>query len=224
MHPIRPELVDAAAVSCDDALGVVGFGVKACTVSVPIRQLGPKALAEVWRSGLPVKRGKSFSTNGSILFGTASASGGATEAITAELYETIVRTARDAGYPHLIRVWNHVGGINGTERETERYKRFCAGRHDALTRNGFECRQFPAACAVGMNGDGVIAYFVASREPGIQVENPRQVAAYEYPREYGPRSPSFARATVAAGMIFVAGTSSVVGHKTLHAGDVVAQL
>ncbi len=228
MIPIRPELVPADAVSCDDALGVIGFGVKGCSATIPIRQLGPKPVAEVWRSALPVERTTSFASNGSVLFGTVSSSGAATETITSEIYEKVVRTAREAGYPHLLRVWNHVGGINAREGDLERYKRFCTGRHEALTRGGFACHDFPAACAVGMAGEGVITYFLASREPGINVENPRQVAAYEYPPEYGPRSPSFARATVARwtgdAMIFIAGTSSVVGHKTLHAGDVVAQL
>jgi len=182
----------------------------------------------VWQSSLPLTRVASYVANGAILFGTVSAEGEPTEATTARVYEEIVRMAREAGYAHLLRAWNHVGGINATEGDLERYKRFCGGRYDALTRGGFECHEFPAACAVGMAGEGVITYFVASRYPGIHVENPRQVAAYEYPPEYGPRSPSFARATVARwnadAMIFVAGTSSVVGHKTLHAGDVIAQL
>lgn len=66
------------------------------------------------------------------------------------------------------------------------------------------------------------------------IENPRQMSAYEYPEVYGPRSPSFARATLlqvdgsAAGgnlqqVLFISGTASIVGHQTLHAGDVVAQ-
>ena len=61
-------------------------------------------------------------------------------------------------------------------------------------------------------------------DAGVQVENPRQVSAYDYPREYGPRSPSFARATVAAGLLLTAGTSSVVGHRSVHGHDVEAQL
>jgi len=88
-------------------------------------------------------------------------------------------------------------------------------------------QQFPAASAVGMIRDGVTVYFIAAREPGVQVENPRQVAAYDYPPLHGPRSPSFSRATVArwngGAMIFLAGTASVVGHETRHEGDVEAQ-
>jgi chorismate lyase/3-hydroxybenzoate synthase len=53
------------------------------------------------------------------------------------------------------------------------------------------------------------------------------VSAYNYPPEYGVRSPSFSRATVhheGDGMtLFISGTASIVGHQTVHAGDTAAQ-
>jgi chorismate lyase / 3-hydroxybenzoate synthase len=234
MVPIRPELVPANSVSADDALGVISFGrsLAGASVTIPIRQLGPDPVAEIWRSSMPVERGVcdgiAYGSNGAVLFGSISGSGPETDATTQQLYRKIVETARRAGYPHLLRVWNHVGGINEDERELERYKRFSAGRHEALTGLGYAREQFPAACAVGMNTAGIIVYFIASRSAGLQVENPRQVAAYDYPPKYGPRSPSFSRATVVGWdgtpMIFVSGTSSVVGHRTCHVGDVQGQL
>jgi chorismate lyase/3-hydroxybenzoate synthase len=75
-----------------------------------------------------------------------------------------------------------------------------------------------------MAAGSLAVYAIAARDSGVQVENPRQVSAYDYPRRYGPRSPSFARATVAAGLLLTAGTSSVVGHRSVHGGDVAAQL
>jgi chorismate lyase/3-hydroxybenzoate synthase len=114
--------------------------------------------------------------------------------------------------------------VNGEENGVERYKLFSAGRHDALTSYGYTRDRFPAASAVGMSRPGIVVYFVAAREPGHHVENPRQVSAYDYPPRYGVRSPSFARATVSDSLIFVAGTSSVVGHETKHPGSVSCQL
>ncbi len=232
--PIWPEFVRPQILKRDDALAVVGFGTAttgAC-VTIAARQLGAEPLVEVWRSSLPIQHARSgelaYSTNGVVLVGTITAAGADTESVTARLYEQIVDTARAAGYPSLLRMWNHVGSINESEGELERYKRFSAGRHEALTRRGYERQQFPAASAVGMLRQGLSVYFIASRVAGMQVENPRQVAAYDYPPVHGPRSPSFARATVAqwngSAMIFVSGTSSVVGHETLHHGDVEAQL
>ena len=53
------------------------------------------------------------------------------------------------------------------------------------------------------------------------------MSAYRYPSEHGPHSPTFSRAVVypagGAEMLFVSGTASIVGHRTLHAGDVAAQ-
>src|SRR5690606_13866131 len=60
---------------------------------------------------------------------------------------------------------------------------------------------------------------------GVPVENPRQVSAYRYPRQYGPTPPAFARAMLSpAKQLLVSGTASVVGHASHHVGDAAAQL
>jgi chorismate lyase/3-hydroxybenzoate synthase len=139
-------------------------------------------------------------------------------------YDEILRTTRERGYPHLIRVWNYLRDINAGEGEAERYKRFCAGRHDAFDAVQWRNDQLPAASAVGIRERGLIIHYLAAREPGRQIENPRQVSAYAYPPQYGRRSPSFARATLFGDTLFIAGTSSIAGHETRHAGDLRAQL
>jgi len=147
------------------------------------------------------------------------------EDATREVYTRVIREVRDAGYPYFVRMWNYVGGINAFDAGRERYQLFCAGRHDAFVAAGYHHDvDLPAASAVGMEGRGLVMHYLAARAPGVQVENPRQVAAYHYPRQYGPKSPSFSRATVWNDIVFVSGTSSVVGHVTTHAGDVTAQL
>ncbi len=86
---------------------------------------------------------------------------------------------------------------------------------------------YPAATAVGRQGGPrtlQVCWF-AGREPGTAIENPRQVSAYHYPRNYGPAAPSFSRAKVIPGpLLLVSGTSSIVGHASLHEGDIEAQL
>jgi chorismate lyase/3-hydroxybenzoate synthase len=66
-------------------------------------------------------------------------------------------------------------------------------------------------------------YFLAGAHPPTHLGNPRQVNAYEYPTIYGPRSPSFARATLcrsdSATHLFISGTASVVGHQSQHVGS-----
>src|SRR3546814_7354125 len=77
------------------------------------------------------------------------------------------------------------------------------------------------------SSDLVQVYWLAARTPGTPVENPRQVSAYRYPRQYGPQQPSFARAMLpppgSAMPLLLSGTASVVGHATAHVGELLAQ-
>jgi chorismate lyase/3-hydroxybenzoate synthase len=116
--------------------------------------------------------------------------------------------------------------IHGQERGLERYQAFCAGRARA-----FEDRygdrysaRLCASTAVGSRSGRAVVYFLADVRPGEHVENPRQVSAYSYPSCHGPRSPSFARATRVGARLLVSGTASIVGHESLHRGDVRAQV
>src|SRR5262249_16602232 len=88
---------------------------------------------------------------------------------------------------------------------------------------------FPAASAIGRSdGEPVLqVYWLAARAPGQSVENPRQTSAWRYPREFGPTSPTFARAMrgpTTAPQLPISGTAAVVGHVSRHEGDVQAQL
>jgi chorismate lyase/3-hydroxybenzoate synthase len=147
-----------------------------------------------------------------------------------ETYRELLALLDERGYPCLQRIWNYVPGINEDQRGVERYRRFNVGRARGFEERFGEAaeRHFSAASAVGTPGDTLIVCFAAGREPGIHLENPRQISAPRYPPDYGPRSPSFARCTVApAGWgraIFLSGTGSVVGHETTHRGDPLRQL
>ena len=197
--------------------GSIAFGAPlAGALHVPVRALGGEPAVETW----PARE------NDALIFGSVSAEENAPlESLAWRVYTSAIADARAAGYPYFVRMWNFVGSINEVEAGRERYQRFCAGRHDAFVEAGYHHNtDLPAASAVGMPGRGLITYFLAAREPGVQVENPRQVSAYDYPPRYGPKSPSFSRATVWGDTTFVSGTSSVVGHETLHIGDVDRQL
>jgi chorismate lyase / 3-hydroxybenzoate synthase len=218
----------------DDVMGLVRFGTitehDGYRLTIAIPPLGGTNV-ELWRSREPVIRGRRhgivFARNGTALFGTLISHDRDVESAARRAYESIVAVTRGEGFPFVVRAWNHVRDINAGEGDCERYKCFSAGRHDALTTAGFGEGQFPSSSAVGMRDGELAVYFIASRVPGRQVENPRQVSAYHYPRRYGRRPPSFARATVSVvkgnALTFVSGTASVVGHETKHAGDVEAQ-
>jgi chorismate lyase/3-hydroxybenzoate synthase len=220
---VQPEIVP---LSGGNAFTVIAFGEVLLSVDVP--QLGAPS-AETWRSSLPVRRttrdGMAISANDEVMFGALSCDDADPHRAAACVYDRLLGVAHAEGYPHLLRVWNHVRDINRIDDGLERYRAFCAGRHEAFAKHGYAMRgDLPAASAVGMRAGGVASYFAASRTPGVSVENPRQVSAYDYPPRYGVRSPSFSRATRGAGLVFVSGTASIVGHETRHAGDIAAQL
>lgn len=126
---------------------------------------------------------------------------------------------------HLLRVWNFLDSINEGEGDLERYRQFCVGRSRGLA--GFPVARLPAATAVGRRAKSsqIQVCWLAGRQPGRSIENPRQVRAYEYPREYGPSPPSFARAMrLPSGELMGSGTSSIVGHESRHEGDLATQI
>ena len=193
------------------------------------------APVELWTSDRPVDfdrdDGLGYAHNGEYLFGhlyLLEVELGAMAAASFKAYGRLTAFLERHGYPRLLRCWNFVNQINLGSHDQERYRQFCLGRHQALAgQPGFE-RHLPAATAIGMHEPGLLIYFLAARNPGVQVENPRQVPAFEYPREYGPRSPSFSRATYArfadTDHLLVSGTASVVGHVTRHPHDTAAQV
>jgi len=128
----------------------------------------------------------------------------------------------------LWRCWNIFAQVNEGEGDRERYREFSVGRFAALEEARMaDCHLFPAATAIGSATGPLFLMILAGREPAELYENPRQVSAWNYPRQYGPRSPSFARAArvpVASDAILVSGTASVVGHETRHVGNWQGQL
>jgi chorismate lyase/3-hydroxybenzoate synthase len=212
---VAPKYVPLASPDpTDELLARIAYGQAAPgAVFVDAPQLGGAPVVEAW----PATR--------DLVFGSMHVDDSVdVERDAREIYERVIAEARAKGAPHFVRMWNYVGGINGHDGGRERYQLFCAGRHEAFAAAGIPKESMPAASAVGMNGRGLVTCYLASATPGVQVENPRQVSAYCYPPQYGPKSPSFARATLWNGTLFVSGTSSVVGHETLHAGDLDAQL
>lgn len=145
-----------------------------------------------------------------------------------EAYERIQQMQDVYGFPALLRTWNYFPAIVGHDAQGERYQLFSSGRHRAVnTQPDYETR-LPAASALGSHGSGFIIYFLAARRPGIQIENPKQISAFHYPRQYGPRSPSFSRTLIKpwnkATHFYLSGTAAVQGHASKHPENHAAQL
>lgn len=145
-----------------------------------------------------------------------------------QAYARIFRLLDAQGLPHLWRLWNYMADINGESDGLERYRQFNMGRAEAFENAARSVvGRVPAACALGLAHGPLSIAFLASASPVVPIENPRQVSAFHYPSEYGPRPPTFSRAALAhrpgQDILFVSGTASIVGHQTVHPGDVRAQ-
>ena len=231
----------------DDVLAVFGFGEAAPAslddpryLRVPLQPHGDAPL-ETWRVGGPVSRGRddgiAWASDGALSFGAIEVDerGHATDqdptgivGAAAEAYRRLLAFVGASETPHLLRIWNYLDAITEGHGDAERYRQFCIGR--ALGLGAVDPRRLPAATAIGRCDHARVlqVYWLAAAAPGTPVENPRQVSAWRYPREYGPQPPSFARAmlppTASRMPLLLSGTASVVGHATLHAGALLAQL
>jgi chorismate lyase / 3-hydroxybenzoate synthase len=234
-------------------LGVVGFektpNIDCAGLPVTAsmtRSLRANDLCEVWRVAGPAVRLSSGSAQArlsyrfsdDLLFGSltiaeraieAHNEAGALQRATEIAYQEIFDVLNETEHRHLIRIWNYLPEINAQAGGDERYRHFNSARQTAFRKSGRATMgTVPAACALGSPaGSPLSIYFLAARRPAKMIENPRQTSAYHYPPKFGRHSPIFSRACVwgepGRGRLFVSGTASIVGHETIHRGDVVAQ-
>jgi chorismate lyase/3-hydroxybenzoate synthase len=204
--------------------------------SIGLKRLGGSIDLECWRVDQPVVAGREGGVDwwqaGEVLFmACLQPDDGREDAadLTESCYRELFHVAELRDCPRLLRAWNYLPAINQGRGDEERYRRFCVGRGRVLEALGIGETDLCAGTAIGGDDPRFRVFALAGKRPGLHIENPRQVSAYRYPRSYGPRSPSFARATAlpqgdGSVLLMVSGTASVVGHKTLHDGDLDGQL
>lgn len=211
--PLKIAFGAAPADTFDVGLPVVG-GAAVESIFSPARRVGQAGVFSLFQSG-------------EWLLGAATtplATG--LEAATQTIYADMFRAAHGL---RIARIWNYVPAINESiAGNIENYQVFCRGRSQAFEQHlgaGFKTH-VPAASAVGTKSALLGVVFAACRAPLRHVENPLQMPAYDYPSEYGPRSPSFARATLVSGgsTVFISGTAAIRGHATMAPGDTRQQL
>ncbi|MEY9840329.1 FkbO/Hyg5 family chorismatase [Streptacidiphilus sp. EB103A] len=203
------------------------------SLGVHMTETEDEGFAEVWTSDRPVSAGRSgalsFAHDGGLLFCAARIPelpdyAEATEAV----YSEALQLAETLGYPQIFRIWHYISRLNEDNAAgLEVYREFCAGRARALENRG-RAGDMPAATVVGSHGGGIILYFLACNDSvQVNIDNPRQVPPYHYPSRYGPKAPNFARATFlerqGSAQVYVSGTAGILGHRTMHPGDVRAQ-
>jgi chorismate lyase / 3-hydroxybenzoate synthase len=199
-------------------------------VSAPL--LGASAgRAEIWRLPGPLHSGRSgrvqYRHSDRLLFASVSLPADGVQALrnaTRTAYGELFSTFDRLGFPHPLRIWNYLPAINEETGSGERYWHFNGARQDVFMGcNRGIAGNVPAATAVGAApASALTIYCIAGAVAPISLENPRQLSAWDYPAQYGPRSPTFARACFdndSAQTLFISGTASIVGHESAHEGD-----
>jgi chorismate lyase / 3-hydroxybenzoate synthase len=221
-------------------LAIFGFGTGAPAyeddprwLRVALESFDAPAPVELWQVDAEVSCGRHhavrWSAGGGWLFAAIEVDErdtGGIEGAARDGYAALRQFLQTRAERCVLRIWNYIANINNGDGDAERYKQFCDGRAAGL--GDFFAEGFPAATAIGHHGDKAVlqVYLLASVEAGTPVENPRQVSAWRYPRQYGRTSPGFARAMLmpAQDALAISGTAAVVGHASTHEGDVEAQL
>ena len=239
------DVLGIATFNGTPALAAGAAGIPIAQVSTPVLP-GEVQLYEVWSSGRPAESGQHshvrFRRTEEMLFGCIAVAekgrpgpqahaGSSTLTLheaTAQAYAEICATLDAHSYPHLLRVWNYLPDINRDCQGTERYRQFNTARQQALLASGRALAgSVPAASALGATSDSpLVVYFLAGRIAPVFVENPRQVSAYHYPGSTAAQPGIFARGAPAPERsltLFISGTASIVGHRSLHVGDTSAQ-
>jgi chorismate lyase / 3-hydroxybenzoate synthase len=251
-YPRLADIQQWPADHWQSVLAVIHFSGAACAFqelpqmgNVPVARVctptlaGVDCAAEVWRLAGPMRSGQcgrmSYRHNSRLLFASLSISeqefadspvgdgAQALSAATAAAYVELFKTLEGLHFPYPLRIWNFLPAINA-ESGGERYWHFNRARQDVfLAFKRCISGNVPAASAVGSAATTPLTiYCIASASAPIALENPRQRSAWEYPPQYGPRTPTFSRACIegdGAQTLFISGTASIIGHESAHEGD-----
>jgi chorismate lyase/3-hydroxybenzoate synthase len=149
-------------------------------------------------------------------------------ALARVVYTQLLEAVKQVGDLHIARIWNYFSDINKGEGDREKYRQFSIGRAEAFDTFGLGDLLVPAATAVGSpRACDFTVIALASRHSFRAIENPRQVSAFRYPKDYGPKSPKFSRGgCLVAGhqsLQLISGTAAIIGHESVHEGDTTLQ-
>lgn len=145
------------------------------------------------------------------------------------------------GFCDIIRQWNYVENITLLDekecKELQNYQAFNNVRSQYYAKSEFKSG-YPAATGIGVDCGGMLVEVIAvKKSTDMEVKglsNPLQVDAHDYSKDVlvgdaaiKKTTPKFERAKYvgnhASGLVFVSGTASILGEKTVHIDDIENQ-
>lgn len=145
-------------------------------------------------------------------------------AFTYHAYRDLLLAVRSTKHTRVVKMWNYFDGINHGDEDKEKYRQFSIGRAEAFRDVGIRDEEAPTGTAIGtMHGRDLSLIALASKQDFQFAENPRQMSAFHYPRQYGPRSPVFSRGGIVSSashkLLLISGTAAIVGHESMSPYD-----
>ena len=144
-------------------------------------------------------------------------------------------------FSDVVRQWNYIENIIGSTRfedgDKQNYQVFNDIRSVYYGTADFT-KGYPAATGIGMNCGGIVLEFIAAKVSNgiriIPIQNPDQVNAHQYARNYlvgraikevrDKTTPKFERAKLLANdnsyFVYISGTAAIKGQKVVAIGDV----
>ena len=187
--------------------------------------LGDARLFENWYAQKPVQHAQyerlHYAINEEILFGYAYFRAQQFKKAVFGIYKDLLQLLTQHNYA-LLRVWNYLPQLSAPSD----YQTFCDARARAF--RTLAPSSYCAATVIGTASDSGTVYFIAAPEPGLAIDNPRQVSPHLYPEHYVKPAPLFARATLkqwqsGVSHLYISGTAAIVGHRTVHHNEAAIQ-
>ena len=214
----------------------VGYLNKTLSIGTPI--LNKKKLYEIWEVDDCVKsknvNGINISKSKNYIFGyTVLEKSGSYEELKSKIsgvYENFFKLSKE-NKMQIVKIWHYLPQLlkkhsNGKTN----YSLLCEAREN-IYRQYYNDIEFPAATAIGIEGNKILIYFLASLcKTYDAIENERQVSAYNYPQNIFLEKPMFSRAIKFSSQgytdkkIVISGTASIRGYKSMHEMEVIKQL
>lgn len=147
---------------------------------------------------------------------------------TYDAYCELLRAVQQTEHQHLVKIWNYFSDINDGEADREKYRQFSIGRAKVFDEHDILDDTVPTGTAIGSIRDTDLSIVALISKHGLRAaENPRQVSAFKYPRQYGPKSPKFSRGGCVSiddhNLFLLSGTAAIIGHESAHPYDVTLQ-
>src|SRR5450432_2157650 len=152
-----------------------------------------------------------------------SASADLLESRTIAIYGLLCSLLKSSAHPWPIRLWNCLPAIHQQlDADRDRYMVFNGGRYKAFCQwwgGKLVPENLPTASGLGHRGNDLLVHCLSTPQPGIAIENPRQIPAFNYSKRYGRFPPCFARATLfnsENSRLLIGGTASIRGEESMH--------